>query len=95
MKVLSLWQESRMNAFNSLPVTIAYDVGFETVSEIESMSMELDGIDITESSTRVYPQGRAASHVTGYISKISASQLETYQSQGYPNDAYIGAAGIE
>ena len=45
VKVLSLWQESRMNAFNSLPVTIAYDVGFETVSEIESMSMELDGID--------------------------------------------------
>ena len=95
VKVLALWQESRMNAFNSMPVTIAYNVGFETVSEIESKSMELDGIDIEESSTRVYPQGRAASHVTGYISKISASQLETYQSQGYPNDAFIGAAGVE
>ena len=95
VKVLSLWQESRMNAFNSMPVAIAYNVGFETVSEIESMSMELDGIDIEESSTRVYPQGSTASHITGYISKISASQLETYQSQGYPNDAYIGAAGVE
>ena len=95
VKVLSLWQESRMNAFNSMPVTIAYDVGFETVSEIESKSMELDGVDIEESSTRVYPQGNAASHIVGYISKISASQLETYQGQGYPNDAFIGAAGIE
>lgn len=94
-KVLSLWQESRMNAFNSTPVTIAYNVGYETVSEIESKSMELDGIDITESSTRVYPQGTAACHVVGYISKISSTQLETYQSQGYPNDAYVGAAGIE
>ena len=95
VKVLSLWQESRMNAFNSLPVTIAYDVGFETVSEIESMSMELDGIDITESSTRVYPQGTVACHEIGYISKISASQLADYQTKGYPNDAFIGAAGIE
>ena len=95
VKVLSLWQESRMNAFNSMPVTIAYDVGFETVSEIESKSMELDGVDIEESSTRVYPQGSAASHIVGYISKISARTLETYQGQGYPSDAYIGADGIE
>ena len=95
VKVLALWQESRMNAFNSMPVPIAYNVGFETVSEIEAMSLELDGIDIEESSTRVYPQGVIASHLTGYISKISASQLETYQSQGYPTNAFIGAAGVE
>lgn len=95
VKVLALWQESRMNAFNSMPVTIAYDVGFETVSEIESRSMELDGVDITESSTRIYPQGTVACHSVGYISKISATQLENYQSKGYPNNAYIGAAGIE
>ncbi len=95
VKVLALWQESRMNAFNSMPVAIAYNVGFETVSEIESLSMELDGIDIEESSTRVYPQGVQAAHTVGYISKISAKQLETYKNQGYPNDAFIGAAGIE
>ncbi len=94
-KVLSLWQESRMNAFNSTPVTIAYDVGFETVSEIEARSMELDGINIEESSTRVYPEGTAACHIVGYTSKISSAQLETYHSKGYPNDAYVGAAGIE
>ena len=31
----------------------------------------------------------------GYTSKISATQLESYQNQGYPNDAYIGSDGIE
>lgn len=95
VKVLALWQESRMNAFNSTPVPIAYDVGFETVSEIEVRSMDLLGIDIEESSSRVYPLGTTASHITGYISKISSSQLETYQNQGYPNNAYIGSDGIE
>ena len=95
VKVLALWQESRMNAFNSMPVTIAYNVGFETVSEIEAKSMDLDGVGIEESSTRVYPQGRTACHVTGYISRISARTLENYQKQGYPNNAYIGSDGIE
>ena len=95
VKVLSLWQESRMNAFNSTPVTIAYDVGYETVSEIEVRALDLLGIDVSESSSRVYPLGRTACHVTGYISKISQNQLENYQNQGYPNDAYIGSDGIE
>ena len=95
VKVLALWQESRMNAFNSTPVTIAYDVGYETVSEIQVRALDLLGIDVEESSSRVYPQGRTACHVTGYISKISQNALETYQSQGYPNDAYIGSDGIE
>ena len=95
VKVLSLWQESRMNAFNSTPVTIAYDVGYETVSEIEVRALDLLGVDVEESSSRVYPLGETACHVTGYISKISAGQLESYQNQGYPNDAYIGSDGIE
>ena len=95
VKVLALWQESRMNAYNSTPCTIAYDVGFETVSEIEVRSTELSGIEITESSTRVYPQGTTACHTIGYVSKISSTKLPDYQAQGYPIDAYIGADGIE
>lgn len=95
VKVLALWQESRMNAFKPTPVTIAYDVGYETVSEVEVRSLDLLGVDVEESSSRVYPQGETACHVVGYTSKISAAQLESYQSQGYPNDAYIGSDGIE
>ena len=95
VKVLALWQESRMNAFKPTPVTIAYDVGYETVSEVEVRSLDLTGIDVEESSSRVYPQGETACHIVGYTSKISSTQLETYQNQGYPNDAYIGSDGIE
>lgn len=95
VKILALWQESRMNAYNSTPCTIAYDVGYETMSEIEVRSMELDGIDIAISSTRVYPQGETACHVIGYISKISQERLADYKEQGYPNNAHIGADGIE
>lgn len=95
VKILALWQESRMNNYNSTPCTIAKDVGFETVSEIEVRSMDLDGIEISESSSRVYPLGTTACHIVGYISKISSTALDEYKEKGYPNDALIGSDGIE
>jgi penicillin-binding protein 2 len=39
LKILAIWQASRMNNYNSTPVTIAYDVGFETVAELEVRSL--------------------------------------------------------
>ena len=96
VKILAIWQASRMNAFNSQPVAIAYDVGFETVSEIEARAMELDGISAEESSTRVYPQGYTAAHAVGYVGKIASdSDLEDYRAKGYPTDAMVGVSGIE
>ena len=95
IKILAVWQASRMNAFNTSPVTIASDVGFETVSEIEVMSMDLDGITIAESTTRRYPHRTLASHVIGYTAKLNSNNREAYIAMGYPNDAEVGATGIE
>ena len=96
LKILTIWQASRMNNFNSTPVTIAYDVGFETVAEIEVRSLELEGMSVLESSTRVYPFNSTAAHVIGYVSRITtASALESYREQGYPSDAQVGATGLE
>ncbi|MDO4739043.1 MAG: penicillin-binding transpeptidase domain-containing protein [Eubacteriales bacterium] len=96
IKILAIWQESRMSAYLSTPVTIAYDVSQETVSEIEVRSMELDGVSISESYERVYPQGEAACHIIGYISRISGSDsLEDYLEKGYSRDSLVGMSGIE
>ena len=95
IKVLAIWQEQRMNNFRSVPVTIAYDVGYETVCEIEAKSMELLGMSVEEGTTRVYPQGEAAAHVVGYTSKISTENMGTYEERGYPRDAVVGSSGIE
>ena len=96
LKILAIWQASRMNNYNSTPVTIAYDVGFETVAELEVRSMDLEGMSIAESSTRVYPFNSLAAHSIGYVSRItSSSALEVYKEQGYPSDAQVGATGLE
>jgi penicillin-binding protein 2 len=96
VKILTIWQQSRMYNYLSQPVTIAYDVDFETVSEIEVRSNELLGISIAESSTRVYPKKSLAAHTIGYIAKISGEKtLEAYKEKGYTNDAMVGQTGIE
>ena len=96
VKVLAIWQEQRMNNYLPTPVTVAYDVGFETVAEIEAASNDLMGISIAESSERVYPKKYSASHVIGYISRISGtSAMEDYLEKGYTRDALVGSSGIE
>ena len=96
IKVLAVWQEQRMNNYLPTPVNIAYDVGFEIVAEIEAASTELLGISIAESSQRVYPKKSTASHVIGYISRISGSRtMEEYLEKGYARDALVGSSGIE
>jgi penicillin-binding protein 2 len=96
IKVLTIWQQSRMYNFLSQPVTIAYNVNFETVSEIEVRSNDLPGISIAEGSTRIYPKKTLAAHTIGYISKISSDEaLAVYKEKGYANDALVGQTGIE
>ncbi len=96
IKVLAIWQEQRMNNFTGNAVTIASDVGYEVVAQIEAVSSELLGMSIEESSTRVYPLGSLASHTVGYVGKItSETSMAEYQEKGYPKDALIGQSGIE
>lgn len=96
IKILAIWQEIQMNAYLSKPVTIAYNVDFQTVSEIEARSMDLDGVSIAESSERVYLKGSLAAHVIGYVGKITSEEdLAAYKEKGYSNDALVGQTGIE
>ncbi len=96
IKVLAVWQEQRMNNFTGNPITIAYDVGYETVAKIEAVSSDLLGISVVESSERVYPRGSLASHTIGYVGKItSETSLATYMEKGYTRDALVGQSGIE
>ena len=56
LKILAIWQASRMNNYNSTPVTIAYDVGFETVAEVEVRALE---VHVDRPSRAVGVRGRA------------------------------------
>jgi len=97
-KMLSIWQEAQLGSFKSyIPVTIAENVSYNTVLEIETRANELIGMSIKESSSRVYPKSTLAAHAIGYTGKITAEDdVERYEEFGYDidNDT-IGKSGIE
>ena len=97
LKVMAIYNEMQMNLFNSVPVVIAKNVSYSTVSEIEGRRMMLEGFDVEVGSQRVYPRGTLASHIIGYVGPISS--YDTYENelkpQGYQLSDTIGLDGVE
>ena len=96
LKVMAVYSEMQMNVFNSQPISIAEDVTYETVIEVETRSMTLPGMEISVGTKRVYPKQTLASQVIGYIGKIpSQSMWTTLQAKGYSYNDTIGRDGVE
>ncbi len=77
------------------PVTIAKNIGEETIADIEEMAMELPGVSVSNEPVRSYPNGNLASHVLGYVGKIPSSQEESYLEKGYSKNDMVGLSGVE
>ncbi len=97
IQVLGVWETMQNNAFLSQPVTIASNVSWETVIEVEAKALSLDGITVSVSAQRVYPNNTLACHVIGYIGKIQNydTYYESYQPKGYSLSDLIGLDGVE
>lgn len=80
-----------------VPVTIATNVSEVTVAEVMERKDELQGVDITEDSIRVYKDAEIMAPLIGYTGKADAQELEELRKQGgkYSTDAIIGKSGIE
>lgn len=77
------------------PAKIAVDVKEESVAKIEEMKRNLPGVNIVSLSKRYYPNDNVASHLIGYVSKISDSELKKDKEKEYTQNSIIGKSGIE
>ena len=83
-----------LNAFQKyIPTVLARNVGSGTADAIVADS-SLDGVSIANDYKRVYNDSLYLSSVTGYISLVSAQELEEYGDL-YNSGDYIGKVGIE
>lgn len=97
IKLLAAWQDIQLSSFRAYdPVTIATGVSMNSVAEIETRSMELEGVGVEESSTRVYPKGTLAAHVIGYTGQVKdADKLKELADKGYAPSDNVGMSGVE
>lgn len=96
-KLLSIWQEVQLSAYRAyVPVTICKNVQMETVSAIEAKSDILDGVQVGESATRIYPKDDVAAHIVGYMGKMNDDDtIKDFTAKGYSQEDLIGTSGIE
>ncbi len=90
-----LYEEFRTN--ESLPLKSR--LTDEEVARVAANRYRLPGVEIKARLFRQYPFGEVASHVVGYIGRISQSEKERIEQQelsaSYKGSDYIGKRGIE
>lgn len=75
-------------------VEIASNIGEISLAQINERSAEFPGVNILSEPIRNYPSGSLASHILGYIGRISKEKLEGKEDRYDANDI-IGETGIE
>ncbi len=79
------------------PIKMADNVSQKTAVLIEEMGMDLPGVNIAIEPIRYYPNNKLASHILGYLGKISSvREVEYYiNNLDYKRNDLIGKTGIE
>ncbi|MDR2132547.1 MAG: penicillin-binding protein [Clostridiales Family XIII bacterium] len=96
-KLIVLRNELKLLGYRQyVPADIATNVKDDTVMQIEEMGNALKGVSVVTETIRYYPNGNAASHVLGYMGKISESLKGRYVDElGYRPTDMIGLDGVE
>ena len=78
-------------------VTVSANVSQETVADVMEHLADLDGVDITESTVRVYNDAVYFAPIIGYTGKVQTEQLQELQLKDPSYDAndIVGRTGVE
>ena len=80
-------------------LAISDEISRESAVQLQENSQNLTGINIVVEPTRVYHTGSLASHIIGYVSRISTRNQEEFAARGdtheYEVDDKVGQTGIE
>lgn len=64
-------------------------------TNLKEQLLQIPGVMINSTDARVYPYGKEASHITGYVQPISAEILAEKDGKGYNSSSIIGKTGLE
>lgn len=80
-----------------LHTTVAADVSERTQAAVLEGAEGLPGIELVESTVRVYPDSPYFSHITGYTGAVTQEELEEFNQDGetYDSSDTVGRSGME
>lgn len=93
-KIAAVRYEISLRASGSY-YTFASDLSIETVSAVKENVGDISGVYIEEEPVRYYTEENFASHIIGYVGKISAEEYADLKDDGYAMNDYVGKDGIE
>ena len=94
-KIISIRYEISNKGYSSTrPIKLAENVPREVIAQISERNFDFPGVTISTETTRKYNYDSLASHIIGYIGKISEKEYNSAQ-EVYENDDYVGRTGIE
>lgn len=80
-------------------LAISEEISRESAVQLQENSQNLTGVNIKIEPTRIYHTGNLASHILGYVSRISSKNQEEFAKRGdthhYEVDDKVGQTGIE
>ncbi len=95
-KIVGICYDIQIKGYTvSNPLTLARDVKWETVAEVEERHHEFPGVTTDWEPYRKYIDGYLIGHILGYIRSIDAEEYEALKGKGYGYNDLIGKTGIE
>jgi len=76
-------------------VRLAENLPRVTMFQLSELKTLYPGIDLIKEARRYYPYGRFASHLIGYMGKMSPREWREKKTKGYRVDSRIGKLGLE
>jgi penicillin-binding protein 2 len=77
------------------PVTLKREVDYPLVYYLQEHQAELPGVSVERVFVRRYEQGTLGAHIFGYVSEVSAEQLEEPRYQDLIPGDLVGQTGLE
>ena len=94
--IISIRYEISTKGYSSTKsLKIANNVSRKVIAQISEKSSDYPGITISTDTNRTYGYKNLASHIIGYIGRITQNELDSNKDYNYKNDDYVGKTGIE
>jgi len=91
-----LWKTYQQKTVSSFaPVMVAENIPKEKAVVLEENKFQFPGLVIEVGFQRYYPLREISAHVTGYVGKLSQSELNELKDYGYTVHNLIGKSGVE